>query len=149
MKTILALALFTLTFTASAFPKNDSVAVFHRPEKVIIQVNEGYDGYSRLSDMMDFLGVGNKLQITSADQNIAITCGRNREVASCIFRFLPAENIKITHKKLDARANLKDLKLDNEGAFIFHFVSSMEDRFMLKIVNGIIYFQASKRILEQ
>lgn len=148
MKSLIALILLSLTASASAFPRNDSVAVFHRPEKVIVQINEGYDGYSRLSDMMDFLDVGNRFQATSTDQNIVISCGRNREAASCIFKFLPGNDIKISPKKLSAKANLKDLKLDAEGAFIFHFVSSMEDRFMVKIIDGVIFFEASKKVIE-
>ena len=148
MKNILSLLLLTIFTSSIAMAQSDSVGVFHRPEKVIVLINEGnQQATTRLSDMMDFLGVDSRFEALSSDQNIKITCARAYGAASCTFRFFPGKNSEITTKKLEASATLSDLNLQAEGSFEFYFESSMEDKFLLKIVDGNVAFSASKKIL--
>lgn len=145
MKKILSILLATILISSAAMAQSDSVGVFHRPEKVIILINEGNQGTSRLSDMMDFLKVGDNFQVFSPDQNIKISCARGNGAATCTFRFFPGQDVLISPKNLEASTALSGLSLKTEGSFELYFESSMEDKFLLSIVDGHIHFSASKR----
>jgi hypothetical protein len=144
MKNLIAAIFLFPTFVMA---QSDSIAVFHRPEKVIIQINEGHSKSSRLSDMMDFFNVDTHFEVISPDKSIKISCARNIEASSCIFRFLPGTSTSITLKKLQASTTLSDLKLEGNGVFDFYFESSMSDKFSLQIDDGKIIFSASKKII--
>ena len=131
--------------TSTAMAALDSVAVFHRPEKVIILINErGQSG--RLHDMMNSFGKEDSFSALSADENIKIQCNRIIDAASCTFRFFPSEGIQIKEKTLKARTLLSNLNLESEN-FEMIFESSREDKFVLKVIDGNINFFASKRTL--
>lgn len=151
MKNIFKASLLTVLLSISsnsAFAQSDSVAVFHRPEKVIIQINEGYEGTRRLIDLLENLKQEKQFSTSSADENIKISCARgSEEVASCIFKFLPGKNVIITNKKVEATINLSDLKLESVNNLEIYFESSMKDKFQLKITDGVLSISASKKQL--
>jgi hypothetical protein len=151
MKNILSKSLLALTLSFSlnsAFAQSDSVAVFHRPEKVLIQINEGDEGTRRLIDMMENLKQEKQFHVSSKDENLIISCGRGAaEVASCIFKFLPGKNVNIVNKQVDASISLAELKLESVSNFEIYFESSMKDKFLLKITDGILSISASKKQL--
>jgi hypothetical protein len=143
MKKIIALILATF-ITHSAFASSDSIAVFHRPEKIVILINEvGESG--RLHDLMNAFGKENSFVAQSAEDSIKIQCGRVPDAASCTFRFFPGAGIQITEKSVKARTLLANLGLESENFEMF-FESSREDKFVLKVIDGNINFFASKRL---
>jgi hypothetical protein len=149
MKNIITILFTTFFLISSALAQSDSVAVFHRPEKVIIQINEGYEVTRRLINLMENLGKENNFTATSPEENIKISCGRGlEEVASCIFKFLPGKNVSIVGKKLEASIDISDLKLESVGNFELYFESSMSDKFLLKIIEGTLTISASKKNLK-
>lgn len=143
MKKIITLILATF-ISHSVWAAADSVAVFHRPEKVVILINEAGE-YGRLHEMMNAFGKKDSFIAQSADESIKIQCGRIIDAASCTFRFLPATGILISEKSLKARTLLTNLGLESEN-FEMIFESSREDKFVLKIIDGNINFFASKKI---
>ncbi|MEA9354567.1 hypothetical protein SHI21_00025 [Bacteriovorax sp. PP10] len=144
MKKIIILILATF-ITHSAIAASDSVAVFHRPEKVVVLINEAGES-GRLHDLMNALGKENSFIAQSADESIKIQCGRITDAASCTFRFFPGTGILISEKSLKARTLLTNLGLESEN-FEMLFESSREDKFVLKIIDGNINFFASKKSL--
>ena len=142
MKILLLLTL-TIFISSTAMAARDSVAVFHRPEKVIILINErGETG--RLHDMMNSFNVEDSFVVQDADESIKIQCNRMTDAASCTFRFFPATRIQIQGKTLKAYSSLKNLNLESDN-FEMSFESSREDKFSLKILDGNINFFASKK----
>lgn len=64
----------------------DSVAVFHRPEKVIVLINE-HRSDNRMSSLMDQFISGNDWLLVSEDQGMKFDCGRNETHVSCTLVF--------------------------------------------------------------
>ena len=144
MKTLLILTLVTF-ISSTAMAASDSVAVFHRPEKVVILINErGETG--RLHDMMNSFNVEDSFVTQNADESIKIQCKRMTDAASCTFRFFPATGIQIQAKTLKGETALTNLNLESDD-FEMSFESSREDKFSLKILDGNIIFSASKKTL--
>ncbi|MBY0412680.1 MAG: hypothetical protein K2Q18_00870, partial [Bdellovibrionales bacterium] len=136
-----------LITSAIAAEHTDSVGVFHRPEKVIVLINEGPYGTNRLSSFMDFLNVSDQLKAESLDKKIKLLCGRANGAASCTFTFFPGQDVIISAKKLEAKSTLSELNLKADGNFEFSFESSMSDKFNLKIDGDDITFKANKKQL--
>lgn len=143
LKAIALTSLFLLSFQAMA--ALDSVGVFHRPEKVIVLINERGEG-SRLQTMMNYFEAGETLALISPDQNIKIVCGRSVEAATCTFRFFPGKDSVIGPRTLEASSTLGELGITTLDDFDISFESSMQDRFLLQVLNGKIIFSASKKI---
>lgn len=144
MKNLLTLTL-AIFITSNVWAAADSVAVFHRPEKVIVLINErGESG--RLHDMMNSMNVDSTLVTQTRDDSIKIQCSRIVDAVSCTFRFFPATGIQIKDKTLKARTLLSNLNLESEN-FEMLFESSREDKFVLKIIDGNINFYAAKKSL--
>lgn len=144
LKAIALSVLFSLSSQAMA--ALDSVGVFHRPEKVIVLINERGEG-GRLQTMMNYFEAGETLALISPDQNIKIVCGRSVEAATCTFRFFPGKDIVIGLRNLEASSTLRELGLTALDDFDFSFESSMQDKFLLQVSNGKIIFSASKKTL--
>lgn len=123
----------------------DSVAVFLRADKVVVLINEQYNG--RLQSFMNHLGVGTDLEALSVDQGMKLSCGRRTDAATCTFRFNPSALVKIEDKSIQAQASLADLNLPIVSDFEMSFESSREDKMTLKIQNGVLEVKASKRVL--
>lgn len=144
MKTLLTLTLAIL-ISSTAMAASDSVAVFHRPEKVVILINErGETG--RLHDVMSCFYVEDSFVTQNVDESIKIQCKRMTDAVSCSFRFFPATGIQIQDKTLKAQSSLKNLDLESDN-FEMSFESSREDRFSLKVLDGNIIFFAAKKTL--
>lgn len=121
----------------------DSVAVFHRPEKVIVLINErGSLGQSRLQNWMDLFSTESStaasLQFLSNDEGIKFTCGRQVDAASCTFRFLPSKNVVISDRHVEAVLNKTELAqaglpLKEVTDFDISFLNSNGDQFRLWI----------------
>lgn len=144
MKKQIAILFLSLLATSSTFAAADSVGVFHRPEKVVVLINEDYRT-SRLSQMMDALGLGESALLLSSDESIKIDCGRNTQAASCTFRFFPSAIVNVGNKNVEALVSATDLKLSQAPDFEMVFESSMADRFVMQVTGGKVYFFANKR----
>ncbi|HEY1078987.1 MAG TPA: hypothetical protein VGE46_02785 [Bdellovibrio sp.] len=144
MKTAVGTLIFTLLATVFAQASLDSVGVFHRPERVVVLINEDSRS-SRLSQMMDSLNLSDRAQLISADGSIKIECGRTGRVASCTFRFLPSDLVVIGKKNVQAKVALENLKMYSEASFVMEFESAMQDRFIMQVSEGSVSFFAHKR----
>ena len=123
----------------------DSVAVFHRPEKVAVLVNERGE-YSRLQALMSNLaGTDDRVHVINDSDTVVITCGRNSEAASCTFSFLQGKDVLIENRKMASTARLAELGLDSSEDFETSFESSMEDKFFITVRDGSIFFNSSKK----
>ncbi len=139
------LALFTaLLLTNVALAAQDSVGVFHRPEKVIVLINEIGEA-ARLQNFMTNLNEGISLQKISDDKTIKFICKRTQSEASCTFTFLPGEKVEIGNRTLAAHTTLEDLKIESAEDFSASFESSRGDKFTLEIADGSINFYANKK----
>jgi hypothetical protein len=143
--------IFSVIFLISLLPASalqasyDSVAVFHRPEKVVVLINEQNQG--RLQAWMDHVGDEEDMLIEAPDKSIRLSCGRNREAATCTFTFLRSDVVQIGNKNLYVQIPLRDLRLPALENFEMKFESSREDRFVLSIENDMLLIRAQKRIL--
>lgn len=144
MKTSVVVLIFTLFTTVFAQASLDSVGVFHRPDRVVVLINEDSRS-SRLSQMMDALNLSDRAQLISQDGSIKIECGRNPRAASCTFRFLPSDLVVIGEKNLKAQVVLNSLSISSQSSYAMEFVSSMQDRFIMRVSDGVAYFLANKR----
>lgn len=142
-------ALLTFLLSTQAFAASDSVAVFHRPEKVAVLVNERGEA-SRLQMLMDNLNAGKDLHVINEADSIMITCGRVINAASCTFSFLKGKGVLIetSPRQLFATADLNDLGVESSERFETTFESSMEDYLHILVADGKIHFTASKKALK-
>lgn len=130
--------------SVSAIASADSVGVFHRPEKVVVLINErGVDG--RLHQFMNQMGAGSQLQVLSLDESLKIECGRQTDAVSCTFRFFPSEAIEIGQRFVKAEFAASDLTQALPTAFEMTFESSREDLFVLKSDGASLSLFAKKR----
>ena len=147
MKCISAVLLFLILPFSISNAAQDSVAVFHRAEKVVVLINEQNQG--RLQAFMDHVGDDTDTLIETPDQSMRLNCGRKYDAASCTFRFLPSAFVKIEEKTLHAHATLAELSLPELEHFEMTFESSREDKMTLRIQHGVLEVVASKRTLEK
>lgn len=117
----------------------DSVAVMIREEKSVVMIHEPKAG-GRLKQFMALLSEERNLLITSPDNSIKIDCGLGRDVDSCVFRFLPSEQVQITPKSITA-----SLPIDSFDALSVTFENSNGDHFELNANLGELFFSGSKR----
>ncbi len=119
----------------------DSVAVFHRPEKVVVLINER-GANSRLQKLLKAFGPEMDLLWENPDKSIRFNCGRNETAATCSIRLLPSESVKIEAKKVSASAKYQG---PNAPANIeLTWESSRANRFNVKILNGEIELLGQK-----
>lgn len=120
------------------FAARDSVAVFHRPEKVVVLINES-GAASRLQQLLKAFGPELDLLWENADQSIRFNCGRNEKAATCTIRLLPSASVLVEPKKVAGWASgvaARDLELSWE--------SSRFNRFTVKIENGNLTVHGQK-----
>ena len=147
MKSILSLFLINLSsLSFAAAPSRDSVAVFHRLEKVVVLVNEAGRN-SRMQKLMEVLGGANDILLLNSDQSIKMDCGRSETAVSCTFRFLPSAATQFGARSLDATASLSELQASATQDIEMVFESSRQDRFVISIVGPVIHFHAEKKTL--
>jgi hypothetical protein len=133
-----------LQISASAFAASDSVAVFHKPNKVVVLVNTRL-GDVRLEQFVEMVGGQGSLVTATRDSSIRINCGVNDSAASCTFGFAPSANVIILPKSVKAHASLRDLNLSVSEDYWTEFESSQGDKFILEIRAGELILTASKR----
>lgn len=129
-------------------PKWDSVAVFHRPKRVLVQINEP-GAVSRLQSLMTLLKAEEEILIFSADKSFKIDCDRNDRAAMCILRMLPSDKIEITGRTAIAKFALSDLQLDASAfgsePFEISFLNSNGDNVKITVIDGILEIIAAKK----
>lgn len=119
----------------------DSVAVFYKPEKVLVLVNEsGREG--RLKSLMKLFGPENEILKVSEDQSFKMDCGKNATAASCTFRFLRAGDVRLFKRGAEGHAKMSGLISEEKDYFVFE--NSNGDRFWIRVKNDHITFRASK-----
>ncbi len=137
-KFIFALTLMCASIVHAAA---DSVAVFHRPEKVVVLINEN-GTESRLQQFMNALSADHRVFWVTRDESIKIDCARNTDKVSCTFRFTPSDSVIIEEKRVWAETEAAEL---SKNEFQMSFESSQEDRFHLTMTPEGIQFWAGKR----
>ncbi|WP_374035152.1 hypothetical protein ACES2I_04960 [Bdellovibrio bacteriovorus] len=140
MKALMAVILMLLAGAGAAQAAADSVAVFHRAEKVGVLLNER-GAYGRIQQFMDAVGAEARYRWLSADESVKIECAREDVRATCTIRFLPSEIVKIQGRSVKAFVATKEFPQSFEMAF----ESSMEDRFNLVLTPEGIELWAGKR----
>ncbi|KYG62690.1 hypothetical protein AZI87_15495 [Bdellovibrio bacteriovorus] len=138
-----SLFLLLSLMATNAFAAADSVGVFHRPEKVVVLVNE-HGSQGRLQGFMDALQAQDQLLWLSQDESIKIQCGRNATDASCTFRFFPSDSVSVESRSVNAFTEGKSLA---KNPYEMHFESSNGDKFTLKVEEQGISFWGSKKPL--
>lgn len=136
--------LLTLLFASpNAQAAADSVAVFHRPEKVAILVNEGGRN-GRIQQFFNAWGIDHELYWQNSDESFRINCGRNETGATCNFRLLPSPSVEIRAKESLGRA-----RWTGEGPIPadvhFSFESSRGNFFEFTSKNGELTIYTRKR----
>jgi hypothetical protein len=149
MKYIFFSSLLSAIFAVSA--NWDSVAVFHRPEKVIVLMNEeGAQESSRLQNFMELFNKAVRVHYESGPDGIKIACDRAGDKATCIFRFTPGERAEIEDRSVRAYLPLKDLEsfgfnLKNASSFEMKFLNSNGDQFHLWVEGDLLMFVGGKK----
>ncbi|WP_413569756.1 hypothetical protein ACLWBD_04705 [Bdellovibrio sp. HCB117] len=138
-----SLVILLSLITVNAFAAADSVGVFHRPEKVIILVNE-HGSHGRLQGFMEAIQAQDQLVWLSEDESIKIQCGRNSTDASCTFRFFPSDSVSVESRSVNAFSEGKGLA---KTPYEMHFESSNGDKFTLKVEEKGLSFWGSKKPL--
>ena len=138
------LALLISLMSFSAFAQQDSVAVFYRPERVVILINERFEQGNRLNDFLDQIGAGESFDVITTDKTINISCYRGTMGSSCTFKFMPGNGIVIQDRSVTVKTTLNTLKLTDVPPFKMHFRGSMNDKFDLVITEdgGVQIFGA-------
>lgn len=139
-KSIFTLTLLTL-LSSFSFAATDSVAVFHRPDKVVVLVKEATP-QGRIGQFMDALSAGNQISWTSPGESVRLNCGRSAVEAVCTFRFLPGPEVRIGNKELAAFTSGEGLQ---KTPYEMAFISSREDQFFLKMDERGLLFNARKK----
>ena len=103
-----------LLFSLASFAGSDSVAVFHRPEKVVVLLNE-YGEKGRLHSMMDAWGAGKELFWQT--EEFYLNCARASAGVTCTLRLLPLGS---------ARIEAKDSYWEGNGPIAADFAVSFE-----------------------
>lgn len=146
----LGFTLITMTtFSAFASLGQDSVAVFHRPDKVIVLVTEkGLN--SRLAQFMNSwalelnqTGRREALIWQSPNAEFTMRCFKNYDEHSCTFKLQPTSpfvNITPTAARIEFPLSASMLQ-----DYDFEFLSSRNDYFRLSSANDVLSLQAIKK----
>lgn len=127
------------------FAQQDSVAVFYRPERVVILINERFEQGNRLNDFLDHIRAGESYDFITTDKTINISCYRGTKGSSCTFKFIPGKDILIENRSVKVSTDLATLNLENTLPYNLHFRGSMNDKFDLKILeDGKVEIFAAK-----
>ncbi|MBX3020580.1 MAG: hypothetical protein KF799_02795 [Bdellovibrionales bacterium] len=138
---ILVTSMIAISTSASNW---DSVAVFYRPEKVLVQINErGLN--SRLQSLMTAWNFDREMKLLSQDESFKIDCARNHEAATCILRFLPSPTVNLQPRQARAELSANELGLSDISDMKIDFLNSNGDHFHLVVEAGRISIHASKR----
>lgn len=126
----------------------DSVAVFHRPEKVIVLVHE--DGVAdlqnnRLRRFMSLFGQESSLVIEFKEGDLRIQCAKDDFRARCSFRILPGVRAGIEPKKVVGHWRLKELFEGNDSTFQADFLNSNGDAFAITVSENNLWLIGSKK----
>lgn len=127
--------LISLLFSVLTFAASDSVAVFHRPEKVVVLLNE-YSHEGRLHSMMSAWGA--KDQLFWQTEEFYVNCGRAKAGITCTLRLLPVGNARIEEKESFWEGN------GPVGDFAFSFESSRGQQFDFSVKAGRISFHTRR-----
>lgn len=127
--------LASLLFSLVSFAAADSVAVFHRPEKVVVLLNE-YGDQGRLHSMMDAWGAGQELFWKT--EELYVNCARTKSGVTCTLRLLPVGSARIEGKDSFWEGS------GPSGDFSFAFESSRGHRLDFSSVGGRISFHARR-----
>lgn len=127
---------FLLPVSAQAW---DSVAVMLQPQKSVVMIHEPVSG-GRLDQFIKLLSKESSVLITSPDESIKIDCGLGTQTDSCVFRFLPSEQVQISKKTLNA-----SLPIDSLQELSISFDNSNGDHFELMASSGELFFTGSKK----
>lgn len=124
----------------------DAVAVFYRPEKVVIQINEE-NHQGRLDQLIRVFQKEDNLLLLSRDKSFKLNCARGTIGITCIFRFLPSPMIKIENRTVSAQLNIKDLNLlpEESSELEISFLNSNDDYMKLTVLDEKVLLIASKR----
>lgn len=134
--------LLTLLLATQSHAAADSVAVFHRPEKVAILVNErGRNG--RIQQFFNAWGIERELFWENEDQSFRINCGRSEAGATCNFRLLPSAQVQIHAKESLGQAQFTGANTPTDVHFSFE--SSRGNYFEFRSVNGLLTIYTRKR----
>lgn len=135
--------MFALLFAGlSAFAATDSVAVFQRPEKIVVQINES-GANSRLQKFLSAWTAGADLLWESLAKDIHINCGRNASAATCVIRLIPSQNVAVedTVAQTEYRFEGAPAPQDSEASF----ESSRGQKFSMAVTGGVLKIKADSR----
>jgi hypothetical protein len=127
--------LLSLLFSLVSFAAADSVAVFHRPEKVVVLLNE-YRQQGRLHSLMQ--AWGEEKELFWQAEELYVSCARAKAGITCTLRLLPAGN---------ARIEAKDSFWEGNGPakdFAVSFESSRGHGLEFSSQGGRIFFHARR-----
>ncbi len=145
---MLITVLFLLNFNASA--AWDAVGVFHKPEKVIVLLNERQEVTNKRLHQWVSLFPNNYIQYISSTQDIRWECGINFEGAGCTFRFLPSSTNLIGERFIESSlsiAQFTELGVDIQKmtGLDLSFLNSNGDTFRIWQEGDRIYFLGKKK----
>ncbi|MDG0817798.1 hypothetical protein [Bdellovibrio svalbardensis] len=143
MKALVSLSILILFITSQALAANDSLGVFFRPEKTIIQITQG-GIQSRLQKWLKYVGAKQDAQLLSSDNSFKMECVRDLDTARCQLRLLPSALVQFHNKKIQAHIPLKDLGLSDAGPIEVPFESANGDRLDLVVSDGTLHLYVSK-----
>ena len=127
----------------------DSVGVFHRPEKVVVLINERIERGTRLQSWIELFGA-EKVRFTSLAGDIHFECGITDSGSGCTFRFLPGQENVIEGRRVESSVAIADLepmgfKTIEAQNFDISFLNSNGDAFRVWTEAGRVHFAGQKR----
>lgn len=153
-RNVVLLVLAICGLSVSAFARSwDSVAVYWRDVKTVVQINEGKANVwpgSRLHAMMDALGAELEMDFVNKAETVVIRCGRNANAATCTFRFVAGSGVMSEPRRIAAEVSLDELaQAGFRGTAAdfapIDFLNSNGDQFAVEIQDGFLKFRTSKR----
>lgn len=122
-----------------AYAAKDSVALFLRPEKSVILINER-GANSRLQHLIQAFGPEKELLWESEDKNFRFNCARDESKAECTISLLQSGGVLIAKKEVMAAANILRQTTDVS----LEWASSRENRVTIEIFKGNLRIHGTK-----
>ena len=130
----------------------DAVAVFLRPQKAVVLLNER-PPLLKLARWIDWLGGGDvRREFVSADGSVRFVCGGPAEERGCTFRIQPGPATALAAKTVTAQIETADLAAAGfapgaagDEQIDVSFLNSNGDRFRIFSESGRVLLSGQKR----
>lgn len=137
------------TFAFQVHADWDALAIFHRPEKVLVRIDEWNPAPANapLERWMALFPTQVRVTYESTAEGVSMTCTRAPEGRTCTFRFTPGTAVEISPKRIESyipAARLLPLGFTGDPVDV-SLLNSNGDRFRIWSDGGNVRLSGSKR----